>query len=210
MVVMRLVAISVLLLLTPLLPAQVIEFESGGLKYQTLTKNGVTIMYAHLAATVRDYVTLQVAVSNGTPQPVIIRPEDFTWHPESGPSITPIAARIVVRELLSKARRDDVVGLVGAYESGLYGLQQLRSSSGYESRRRAALAEVESAKLKAAAAASAIAFVQTKLVPGETTDGALFFNTAAKPLPPGILKVICGNQLFEFVLTEATPQLKTR
>lgn len=207
---MRLVAITTLFLLAPLLPAQVIEFESGGLKYQTLTKNGVTIMYAHLAATVRDYVTLQVAVSNGTRQPVIIRPEDFSWHPSSGPAITPIAARIVVRELLSKARRDDVVGLVGAYENGLYGLQQLRSSSGYESRRRAALAEVESAKLKAAAAASAIAFVQTKLVAGETTDGALFFNTAAKPLPPGILKVICGNQLFEFVLTESVPQLKTR
>ncbi len=210
MVSMRVAAITTLFLLAPLLPAQVIEFESGGLKYQTLTKNGVTIMYAHLAATVRDYVTLQVAVSNGTRQPVIIRPEDFSWHPESGPPITPIAARIVVRELLSKARRDDVVGLVGAYENGLYGLQQLRSSSGYESRRRAALAEVESAKLKAAAAASAIAFVQTKLVPGETTDGALFFNTMAKPLPPGILKVICGNQLFEFILTESTPQLKTR
>ncbi|OYW10388.1 MAG: hypothetical protein B7Z53_01160 [Rhodospirillales bacterium 12-71-4] len=157
---MRVAAITTLFLLAPLLPAQVIEFESGGLKYQTLTKNGVTIMYAHLAATVRDYVTLQVAVSNGTRQPVIIRPEDFSWHPTAGPAITPIAARIVVRELLSKARRDDVVGLVGAYENGLYGLQQLRSSSGYESRRRAALAEVESAKLKAAAAASAIAFVR--------------------------------------------------
>jgi hypothetical protein len=45
---------------------------------------------------------------------------------------------------------------------------------------------------------------------GRTTDGALFFHTMAKPLPPGILKVICGNQLFEFVLTESTPQLKTR
>ena len=210
MVDMRLLALTTLYLLAPLLPAQVIEFESGGLKYQTLTKNGVTIMYAHLAATVRDYTTLQVAVSNGTRQPVIIRPDDFTWHPESGPAIHPVAARIVVREMLSKARRDDVVGLVGAYENGLYGLQQLRSSSGYESRRRAALAEVESAKLKAAAAASAIAFVQIKLAPGETTDGALFFNTLAKPLPPGILKVICGNQLFEFILSESTPQLKTR
>jgi hypothetical protein len=210
MVVMRIAATLLFALLAPLLPAQVIEFESGGLKYQTLTKGGVTIMYAHLAATVRDYVTIQVAVSNGTRQPVIIRPEDFTWNPESGPAIHPVAARIVVREMLSKARRDDVVGLVGAYENGLYGLQQLRSSTGYEARRRAALAEVESAKLKAAAAASAIAFVQMKLAPGETTDGALFFNTMARPLPPGILKVICGNQLFEFILTESTPQLKTR
>ena len=76
--------------------------------------------------------------------------------------------------MLSKARRDDVVGLVGAYENGLYGLQSLRSSTGYESRRRAAPAEVESAKLKAAAPASATAFVPIKPAPGKTTEGAPF------------------------------------
>ncbi len=207
---MRYAAISVLLLAARCLSAQVIEFESGGLRYQTLTKNGVTIMYAHLPATVREYATIQVAVSNGTKQPVIIRPEDFTWTPTAaGPGITPVAPRIVVKELLTKARRDDVVGLVGAYETSLYGLAQLRSSTGYESRRRAALAEVESAKLKAAAAASAIAFVQIKLVPGETTDGALFFNTAGKPIPPGLLRVLCGNQLFEFTAS-LPPALKER
>jgi hypothetical protein len=207
---MRFVAISVFLLASRFVSAQVIEFESGGLRYQTLTKNGVTIMYAHLPAVVREYATIQVAVSNGTKQPVIIRPEDFTWTPDGGPAAqTPVAPRIVVRELLSKARRDDVVGLVGAYETSLYGLAQLRTSTGYESRRRAALAEVESAKLKAAAAASAIAFVQTKLVPGETTDGALFFNTAGKPLPPGLLRVLCGNQLFEFTAS-LPPTLKER
>lgn len=209
MVVMRLAVISVLLLATRCLSAQVIEFESGGLRYQTLTKNGVTIMYAHLPATVREYAIIQVAVSNGTKQPIIIRPEDFTWTPTAGPGITPVAPRIVVKELLTKARRDDVVGLVGAYETGLYGLSQVRSSTGYESRRRAALAEVESAKLKAAAAASAIAFVQIKLVPGETTDGALFFNTAGKPIPPGLLRVLCGNQLFEFTAS-LPPALKER
>ena len=209
MEVMRLAVIPVLLLAIRCLSAQVIEFESGGLRYQTLTKNGVTIMYAHLPATVREYAIIQVAVSNGTKQPIIIRPEDFTWTPTAGPGITPVAPRIVVKELLTKARRDDVVGLVGAYETSLYGLSQVRSSTGYESRRRAALAEVESAKLKAAAAASAIAFVQIKLVPGETTDGALFFNTAGKPIPPGLLRVLCGNQLFEFTAS-LPPALKER
>ena len=90
---MRFVALIPLLLLASSVSAQVIEFESGGLKYQTLTKTGVTIMYAHLPATVREYVTIQVAVSNGARQPVIIRPEDFSWQPASGPAITPVAAR---------------------------------------------------------------------------------------------------------------------
>ena len=40
------------------LSAQVIEFESNGLKYQTLTKNGVTIMYANLPSHVREYSVL--------------------------------------------------------------------------------------------------------------------------------------------------------
>ncbi len=47
--------------------AQVIEFESNGLKYQTLTKNGLTIMVASLPSHVRQFTILQVAVSNGSP-----------------------------------------------------------------------------------------------------------------------------------------------
>ena len=60
-------------------PGQVIEFESNGLKYQTLTKRGVTVMYAHLAAHMHEFSILQVAVSNGSPGPYTIRPEDFTF-----------------------------------------------------------------------------------------------------------------------------------
>ena len=43
------------LLLFPRVKAQVIEFENRGLKYQTLTRNGVTIMFAPLATRVRSY-----------------------------------------------------------------------------------------------------------------------------------------------------------
>jgi hypothetical protein len=42
-----------------------------------------------------------------------------------------------------------------------------------------ALAEFTSTRIKAAAAASAIALVQTKLAPGQSTDGAVFYNLAA-------------------------------
>lgn len=186
---------------------QVIEFESGGLRYQTLTRNGVTIMFASVNAQVREYAAIQVAVSNGSGRAVQVRPEDFEWIGEDGRSIRPVPARRVVGELLDKAGRGDVVRLVSAYETGLYGMSQLRSTSGYESRRRAAMAEVGSTKLKAAAAASAIAFVMMKLAPGESTDGALFFDTASKPLPAGALRVFAAGESYEFT---ASPRISSK
>ena len=75
-------------------------------------------------------------------------------------------ARDVVNMLLEKGSRNDVIRLVSTYESGLYGIQRMLSTNGYEQRRQAALAEVQSTKVKAAAAASAIALVQIKLMAG--------------------------------------------
>jgi hypothetical protein len=181
--------------------AQVIEFETGGLRYQTLTRKGVTVMFALLSANVREYAAIQVAVSNGSGQAVTLKPDDFTWQ---GPGLLmrPVPARRVVAELLDKAGRGEVVRLVSAYETGIYGMTTLRSTSGYESRRKAALAEVSSSRLKAAAAASAIAFVQVKLAPGESTDGALFFDTAGKPLPNGTLSAFAAGESFSFLPTD--------
>jgi hypothetical protein len=170
--------------------------------YQTLTKNGVTIMFAHLNARVREYATMQVAVSNGSGKAVIIRPDDFVWELADGTTMRPVPARRVVSEMLDKGGRGEVVGLVSAYETGLYGMTQLRTTSGYESRRRAALAEVNSTKLKAAAAASAIAFVQMKLAPGESTDGAMFYANGGKPLPGGTLHVRAAGEMFNFQASE--------
>ncbi|MBM3784554.1 MAG: hypothetical protein FJW30_09365 [Acidobacteria bacterium] len=183
---------------------QVIEFESGGLRYQTLTRNGLTIMFAHLPATVREYATLQVAVSNGSSQSVTIKPDEFGWE-TSGAVMRPIPARRVVNEMLEKGGRSEVVRLVSAYETGIYGMSQLRSTAGYESRRRAALAEVGSTRLKAAAAASAIVFVPLKLAPGESTDGALFFETKSKPMPKGVLRIRAAGSLFEYQVSEGFP-----
>ena len=64
------------------------------------------------------------------------------------------------------------------------------------------LAELTSAKIKAAAAASAIAFVSAKLKPGESTDGAVFFATGGKALPLGKLTVNAGGEQFEFLTIE--------
>jgi hypothetical protein len=114
-------------------------------------------------------------------------------------------AHEVVNGLIAKAGRNDVIRLVSAYESGLYGLQRFRSTNGYEQRRQSALAEVSSAKIKAAAAASAIALVATKLSPGQSTDGAVFWATYGKPLGIGRLVVNAAGEVFEFTPPAVNP-----
>ncbi len=148
---------------------QAIEFDSNGLRYLTMTRDGLTIMFAELPMRVRDYAVVQVAVSNGSASNRTVKPEDFEVRLDLGSAVRATSARTVVQEFLGRAGRNDVIKLVSMYEVGLYGLGRFQSTSGYERRRQSALAEVSSSKLKAAAAASAIALVQTRLKPGETT-----------------------------------------
>jgi hypothetical protein len=74
----------------------------------------------------------------------------------------------------------------------------MQSTNGYEQRRQSAIGEFGGAKLKAAAAASAIAFVKAKLKPGESTDGAIFFHVDRKMMGAGRLVVRFGGETFEF------------
>src|SRR5438552_8725723 len=92
--------------------AQVIEFESGGLKYQALTRNSVTVMFAHLPAHVHEYAILQVAISNGAQSPYTVRPEDFAFERADGGRVSAAPARQVVSALIEKGNRGDVVKLV--------------------------------------------------------------------------------------------------
>jgi len=190
--------LSLALLAAACAPAQVIEFESGGLRYQTLTKRGVTIMYAHLPTNVRQWAIVQVAISNGSSREWAIQPENVEFRRSDGSIVRADSANFVVKSLIEHAGRNDVIRMVTAYELGLYGMQRFRSTSGYELRRQSALAEVSSARVKAAAAASAIAFVATKLKPGESTDGAVFFPAAGKPLGAGRIVVKAAGEIFEF------------
>lgn len=57
----RLRAVLALLLFSFGLPAEVIEFESGSLRYQTLMRNGATVISAQLLSHAREYSILQVA-----------------------------------------------------------------------------------------------------------------------------------------------------
>lgn len=187
------------------LTAQVIDFESGGLHYKTLTRNGITVMYAHLPNQVREYAIIQVAVSNGSGAPCLVRTEDFAFSRADGRTVAPAKPRLVVNELIEKAGRSDVIKLVATYEISLYGITRIMSTNGYEQRRQAAFAELSSGKLKAAAAASAIAFVDAKLAPGQTTDGAIFYPNQGKPLGNGSLTVRAGGETFEFPAEHPAP-----
>src|SRR5690242_985055 len=94
----RLLWIIAIAVFCHLLPAsaQVIEFESNGLKYQTLTRSGVTVMWAHLPMQLREYNVIQVAVSNGSGGPYVIRPEDFSFVLADGRTVRASAAARVV------------------------------------------------------------------------------------------------------------------
>jgi len=190
-------SIVLLSLLYPSAPAQVIEFESHGLKYQTLTRNGITVMFTPLAAHLREYDILQVAVSNGSPGPYVIKPEDFYYLKNDGEMLRGAPARAVIAMLLQKASRGDVIKLVTTYENALYGIPHMKSTNGYEQRRQGVLAG-SSTKLRAAATAAAVALDLVKLAPGETTDGAVFLPNEGKPLGPGHLEVRTNTDTFEF------------
>jgi len=177
--------------------AQVLVFESGGLKYKALTRGGVTIMFAPLPTKVLGYTILQVAISNGSPVSWSFRPEDFRFEQDGGQRIQAVSAGTVVKQLLDHASRGDVGRLISAYEAALFGNAKVHSTNGYESRRQDYLA-LGSTKLKAASAASAIALVTTKLSPGQSTDGAVFYPSKGKPLGAGRLVVDAAAEMFEF------------
>jgi hypothetical protein len=184
--------------------AQIIEFESGGLTYRTLTRGGVTIMWAHLPMHIKEYAVLQVAVTNGSPVSWQVKPQDFRFEKAEGGRLGALPPGQVVENLMEHASRGDVVKLITAYESALFGNMKVHSTNGYEVRRQDAQAALGGGRFRAAAAASAVAFVATKLMPGQSTDGAIFFLNNGKPLGAGKLLIDAAGETFEFpVETEA-------
>jgi len=182
----------------PIVSAQVIPFESNGLLYKTLTKGGVTVMFAYLPAHLKEYSIMQVSLANGSPISWTVKPEDFSYRQQDGTVWQASPALAVVNSMLAKAGRHDVIKLVTTYERGVYGNEHMQTTNGYESRRQSALAEGVSARLKAGAAASALALVPTKLGSGESTDGAIFFPSNGHLLGAGTLVVHTGGEIFEF------------
>lgn len=179
--------------------AQVIEYEANGLKYQTATHKGLTVIVTQLPNHVAGFGLVQVSISNGSQIYWTVKPESFSYvRPEQ--QLQGLPASQVVDLLLDRASHTDVVKLVTSYEAALYGIPHMRSSNGYEQRRQSAMAYGMPARLKAAATASAIALGQTRLSPGQSTDGAVFIPLThdVKTLGGGHLLFLCGGEVFEF------------
>src|SRR5271157_652695 len=89
--------------------AQVIEYVSNGMKYQTLTRSGVTVIFTHLADRIHEYTIIQAAIANGSASPYIIRPEDFSFVRNDGAVIKAVPARTVIDMLMQKGSASDVI-----------------------------------------------------------------------------------------------------
>jgi hypothetical protein len=179
--------------------AQVIEYQADGQKYQTLTHKGLTVIITHLPVQVAGYGLIQVSIANGSQIHWTVRPEEFEYA--RGPeTIQAIGADDVVNVMLQHASNNDMIKLITSYERSLYAIPNMRSNNGYEQRRENALVFGGSAKLKAAAAASAITLAQARLAPGESTDGAVFMRLPKDPktLTGGHVTMHSEGETFDF------------
>lgn len=186
-----------------------IEFQSHGLEYEALTKNGITVMFAALPQHISNFNVVQVTVTNGSLVSWTVKATDFSFTRQDGTLLPPTSADYVVETLLEKANRNDVIKLQLLYENSIYALSNFRSTNGYEQRREAAMAQFVNRGFKAAAAASAITFVATKLKPGDSTDGAVFLENHTKEKTLGAGRFIartCG----EVFIFETYGELKSR
>jgi hypothetical protein len=186
-----------------------IDFESHGMHYEALTRSGITVMFAPLPPHVKEYNIVQVTVTNGSPVSWTVKPSDFSFTRHDGTLLQTVSADEVVSSLLEKASRNDVIKLQLLYESTIYALSNFRSTNGYEQRREAAMAQFVNARFKAAAAASAITLVPARLKPGDSTDGAVFFEnrTKEKSLGAGRFTAHTCGEMFVF---ETYAELKSR
>jgi hypothetical protein len=157
-----------------------VVFQSHGLEYDSITKNGITLMFAQLPSRLKEFSIAQVTITNGSLVSWTVRPLDFTFVKDDGTVLQAVPADYVVAELLQNGNRDDVIKLQLLYENSIYGLANFRSTNGYEKRREAAMAQFVNRGFKAAAEASALALVPVRLKPGDSTDGAIFFLNRAK------------------------------
>ncbi len=197
----RLTGCAILGICTALLAQpQILEFESGGLKYQALTKGGMTVMVAPLPTRILGYSIVQVAVTNGSGETRVVLPEKFRFQPAAGKAIQALSANAVVKDVLDRAGRNDVGRLIGVYEAALFGNTNLELRFGYEARRKDAMA-IGGGSMKAAAAAAAVILGSSKLEPGQANDGAVFLPTSNKPLGAGMLVLEAGDERYEFTIT---------
>lgn len=159
-------------------------------------------MFAALPSQIKDFDVIQVTITNGSLVSWTVKPTDFSFVRQDGTTVSASSADYLVESLLEKASRGDVIKLQLLYENTIYALANFRATNGYEQRREAALAQFVNLRFSAAAAASAIALAPLKLKPGDSTDGAVFFELRPheKSLGTGVLTAKTCGQTFIFQL----------
>ena len=160
--------------------AQVIEYESNGEKYQTLTRRGLTVIITHMPVQVAGYGLIQVSIANGSDIHWTVKPEQFAYA-RGSESTQALSADDVVNVMLAHASGNDTIKLITSYERALYSIPNMRGKNGYEERRQSALAFGGSTKLRAAAAASAITLAQVRLAGGGSPAGGVFVGLRRAP-----------------------------
>ncbi len=179
--------------------AQVIEYESNGEKFQTLTRRGLTVIVTHMPVQIEGYGLIQVSIANGSEIHWTVKPEDFQYV-RGSEVINGLPADTVVDVMLEHASGSDVAKLITSYEKSLYAIPNMRSNNGYEQRRQGAMGFGASVRMRAAAAASAITLAQVRLAQGESTDGAVFMHLPKDPraLTGGHIVFHSEGETFEF------------
>ncbi len=179
--------------------AQVIEYEANGMKYQTLSHQGLTVIVTQMPDHVAGFSLFQVSVSNGSDKYWMVDPENFSYARQDV-TLSALPAGQVVDVLLDRGSHADVIKLVTSYENSLYGIPHMKSTNGYEQRREGMMSYGINPKIKAAATASAIALAQVRLAPGQSTDGSIFIplTREVKSLTGGHLVFRSYDQTFDF------------
>ena len=154
-------------------------------------------MYARMPLAVREFAVVQIALNNGSSEVWKVQPSDFYFETADGRVLRGVPENTVIYNLFRRAGTDDVIKLQSAYEKAIYGNQHIRSNNGYEQRRQYAMA-MGPAGLKAAAAASAIAFVANRPESQAIPPTARYFSpTRENNSAPGALwRVLAKRSMY--------------
>ncbi len=164
---------------------QAINVPYRGLDYSMISKGGLTVMVAPMSLSILNYSAAHVWVTNGSGRPVHLEPQSFVARTRSARQAQPaefaaLSDAIVVKQVMDRAKFNDIMALVRAYEQNLYGFRNPDAINYYEVRKQVAAASGGSRKLRAAATVSAIILPRSDIPPGEFREGTIFFQTGDK------------------------------
>lgn len=188
--------------------AQSIQFPYRGLDYSMVSKEGITVMVAPMKLSILNYSAAHVWVTNGSKAVVHLDPRFFVARARGPRQTEPadfaaVSDSVIVADVMQRARLDDVLALVRAYEQNLYGFRNDSAINYYQARKQIAAAEGSGRHFRAGAMVSAIILPKSNVPPGEFREGTIFFVMPdKKPQFLGFVAGIAGMQFAFGPLTE--------